>query len=132
MSVFSTYKSLGGITCLIPLLLMLHLPSMTHPPAVADPFTHPLPCGIPAVQMVSALHCGHQRARERERERERNPTGRIHRMTAPTLSLCRPHFLLTLTWGHSGDEVHVDKLLTGEKISLVSKARQLSIYSVVN
>ena len=69
--------------------------------------------------MVSALHSGQQRA-EREILWMRRSTSVISAPPSPRtlILLMLPFLCLCLTGSQSGDEVHVDKLLTSGKIPL--------------
>ena len=103
---------------------MLHLSAMTHPPLkLGDPLNplHPLLGSIPAGQMVSAPHSGHQRA-ERAKPREQGSLDETFHSTDPDPSSRRPPLsvqaCLCPTDGRPEDEDHVYKLLTRGKIAL--------------
>lgn len=107
----------------------VNTPSLSHNPSpcsIGDPLNPSTPCSV-AFQL--ARWCLIYTADTREL-RERNPTSRILRMRHSTPLISAPHptlhmspslsvqTCLDLIGSHSGDEGHVDKLLTSGKIVL--------------
>lgn len=115
---------MSGIKWLIPLLLILYLSAMTHPPArYYTPFNPPLtPCSV-AFQLARwCLPC----TVDTTELRGRNPTGRRRHSTplipTPPVLILRPLSLcsssLYLRGCYSVEELYADKLLPSGKISL--------------